>query len=71
MLNDMNDVVKSKKRAYEMGEISFVEYLVVERNKSEMHREYINALFGKAVAWVELQRTTGFGFEFGTIPAAE
>ena len=54
-----------------MGEISFVEYLVVERNKSEMHREYINALFGKAVAWVELQRTTGFGFEFGTIPAAE
>ncbi len=71
MLNDMNEVVESKKRAYEMGEISFLEYLIVERNKSEMRSEYIDALFGKAVAWVELQRATGFGLEFGTMPVAE
>ena len=71
MLNDMDNVVDSKKRAYEMGEISFLEYLIVERNKSEMQREYIDALFGKAVAWVELQRATGFGFEYSTTPVAE
>lgn len=71
MLNDMNEVVESKKKAYEMGEISFLEYLIVERNKSEMHREYIESLFGKAVAWVELQRATGFSMEFGAMPAME
>ena len=54
-----------------MGEISFLEYLIVEHNKSEMRSEYIDALFGKAVAWVELQRATGFGLEFGTMPVAE
>jgi outer membrane protein TolC len=67
MLSDMQQVVNSKKRAYEMGEIPFLDYLIVQRNENEMHGEYIDALFGKAVAWVELQRVTGFGLEFGTM----
>lgn len=71
MLNDMDEVVESKRRAYEMGEISFLEYLIVERNKSEMRREYVESLFGKAVAWVELQRATGFSMEFGVMPIEE
>ena len=71
MLSDMRRVVEGKKKAYELGEIPFIEYLIVERDESEMRREYIEALFGKAAAWVELQRATGFSLEFGTMPIAE
>lgn len=70
-LGDMRRVVEGKKKAYELGEISFIEYLVVERNESEMRREYIEALYNKAVAWVELQRATGFSLEFGVMPIAK
>ena len=66
MLNDMQQVVESKRKAYEMGEISFLDYLLVQRNESEMRGEYINALFGKAAAWVELQRAVGIELKFGT-----
>ena len=65
MLNDMQQVVKGKRLAYELGEIPFLDYLIVERNQSEMRKEYINALFNKAAAWVELQRAAGFTLEFG------
>ena len=65
MLSDMKKVVESKRKAYEMGEIPFLDYLIVQRNENEMRGEYINALFGKAVAWVELHRATGMGFSFG------
>lgn len=65
MLNDMQQVVESKRKAYEMGEISFLDYLLVQRNESEMRGEYINALFGKAAAWVELQRAVGIELKFG------
>lgn len=71
MLNDMRSVVTGKKRAYELGEISFHDFLIVERSESEMRKEHIETLFNKAVAWVELQRATGFGAEFGTKPIAE
>ena len=66
MLNDMQQVVNSKKKAYEMGEIPFLDYLIVQRNENEMRGEYINALFGKAVTWVELQRSIGIEFRFRT-----
>ena len=65
MLSDMQQVVESKRKAYEMGEIPFLDYLIVQRNESEMRGEYINALFGKAVAWVELQRSVGIELKFG------
>ena len=71
MLGDMHTVVEGKKKAYEIGEIPFIDYLIVERDESEMRRQYIDALFGKAAAWVELQRATGFSLEFGTMPIAE
>ena len=71
MLTDMRCVVNGKKKAYELGEISFNDYLIVERNESEMRREHIETLFNKAVAWVELQRATGFSMEFGTQAIAE
>ena len=71
MLGDMRTVVEGKKKAYELGEIPFIDYLIVERDESEMRRQYIEALFGKAAAWVELQRATGFSLEFGTMPIAE
>ena len=65
MLNDMQQVVESKRKAYEMGEIAFLDYLIVQRNESEMRGEYIDALFGKAAAWVELQRAVGIELKFG------
>ena len=64
MLSDMQQVVESKRKAYEMGEIPFLDYLIVQRNESEMRGEYIDALFGKAVAWVELQRSVGIELKF-------
>ena len=67
MLSDMQQVVESKRKAYEMGEIPFLDYLLVQRNESEMRGEYINALFGKAVAWVELQRSVGIELKYGTV----
>lgn len=66
MLNDMRKVVENKRKAYELGEIPFLDYLMVQRNENEMRREYINALFNKATAWVELQRATGLDMQFGT-----
>ena len=66
MLGDMRQVVESKRKAYEMGEIPFLDYLMVQRNESEMRGEYIGALFGKAVAWVELQRAVGIELKFQT-----
>jgi cobalt-zinc-cadmium efflux system outer membrane protein len=66
MLGDMRQVVESKRKAYEMGEIAFHDYLIVQRNESEMRGEYIDALFSKAVAWVEMQRAVGFSMEYGT-----
>lgn len=71
MLGDMRTVVEGKKKAYELGEIPFIDYLIVERDESEMRRQYIEAQFGKAAAWVELQRATGFSLEFRTMPIAE
>ena len=71
MLQDMRRIVESKKRAYELGEIPFMDYLIVERDESEMRRQYIDALHGKADAWVELQRATGFSLEFGSTVATE
>lgn len=71
MLQDMRRIVESKKRAYELGEIPFMDYLIVERDESEMRRQYIDALHGKAAAWVELQRATGFSLEFGAAPIEE
>ena len=65
MLSDMQQVVESKRKAYEMGEIPFLDYLIVQRNENEMRGEYIDALFGKAVAWVELQRAVGIELKYG------
>ena len=65
MLSDMQQVVESKRKAYEIGEIPFLDYLMVQRNESEMRGEYIDALFGKAVAWVELQRAVGIELKYG------
>ena len=67
MLNDMKEVVNSKQRAYELGEIPFLEYLIVKRNEGEMRQQYINALFSKAAAWVELQRSIGIELKFRTV----
>ena len=71
MLKDMRKVVENKRKAYELGEIPFLDYLIVQRNENEMRHQYIDALFKKAVAWVELQRATGLELQYGTQMIAE
>ena len=71
MLNDMRKVVENKRKAYELGEIPFLDYLIVQRNENEMRHQYIDALFKKAAAWVELQRATGLELQYGTQMIAE
>jgi cobalt-zinc-cadmium efflux system outer membrane protein len=71
MLNDMRKVVENKRKAYELGEIAFLDYLIVQRNENEMRHQYIDALFRKAAAWVELQRATGLELQYGTQMIAE
>ena len=65
MLNDMRKVVENKRKAYELGEIPFLDYLIVQRNENEMRHQYIDALFNKAATWVELQRSTGLDMQDG------
>ena len=65
MLNDMRKVVENKRKAYELGEIPFLDYLIVQRNENEMRHQYIDALFNKAATWVELQRSTGLDMQYG------
>ena len=71
MLDDMRKVVENKRKAYELGEIAFLDYLIVQRNENEMRHQYIDALFRKAAAWVELQRATGLELQYGTQMIAE
>ncbi|MBR4847774.1 MAG: TolC family protein [Bacteroidaceae bacterium] len=71
MLNDMRKVVANKRKAYELGEIPFLDYLMVQRNENEMRHQYIEALFNKAMAWVELQRSTGLDMQYGAIAIKE
>ena len=40
MLDDMNKVVEGKKKAYEVGETPFIEFLIAERSRNEMKKEY-------------------------------
>ena len=71
MIQEINSTVNSKRRAYEAGDISFLDYISTEQRKNEMNDEYVEALFTKALKWVELQRTTGCGMEFSTQTIAE
>lgn len=71
MVKEMSEIVANKRKAYEMGEISFLDYISIERRQNEMSDSYIESLFNKAVSWVELQRATGCGMEFSTKPINE
>ncbi len=71
LLDEMEQVVTSKKRAYEEGDIPFLDYISAESRNSEMMHEYINALYYKAIKWVELQRATGCGMELSAQPINE
>lgn len=71
MVTEMNETVNSKRKAYETGDIPFLDYISAEQRRNEMNDEYVNALFEKAVRWVELQRATGCNMQFSTQPISE
>ncbi len=71
MVQEVNNTVNSKRRAYEAGDIPFLDYISAEQRKNEMNDAYVDALFNKALKWVELQRATGCGMEFSTQAIAE
>ena len=60
LLNETAELLASKRKAYEQGEISFVEFIETERSENMMQEEYINALYNKAACWVELQKCVGY-----------
>lgn len=68
MVDEMAQIVASKRKAYELGEIPFLDYISTEHRQNEMAGNYIESLFNKAVSWVELQRATGCNMEFSTQP---
>lgn len=63
MLAETAELLASKRRAYEQGEISFVEFIETERSENMMQEEFIEAIYNKAACWVELQRSIGHRFD--------
>ena len=71
MVDEMGEIVRSKKKAYELGEITFLDYISAEQRRCEMENNYIESLFNKAVKWTELQRATGCNMQYSTQPINE
>lgn len=71
MIDEMGEIVRSRKKAYEMGDISFLEYISAEQRRCEMEENYTEALLNKAIRWVELQRATGCNMQYTTQPINE
>lgn len=63
MLDETSELLANKRKAYEAGEISFIEFIETERSENMMQAEYIESLYNKAACWVELQRSIGHNFE--------
>lgn len=59
MLDDVTELLHSKRKAYEAGEISFVEFIETERSTNIIQEEFINAKYSSAVKYVELLRSVG------------
>ena len=66
MLRETSELLASKRLAYTLGEISFLEFIETERSDNLMTEEYINALYNRAASIVELMRCIGI-----TSPATE
>lgn len=62
ILKETAELLESKRKAYRLGEISFMEFIETERSDNMMQEEYINALFNRAVSHVELLRSIGTGY---------
>lgn len=71
MIQEINEMVKSKRKAYEAGDIAFLDYISTEQRRNDMNDAYIAALFEKAVKWVELQRAVGCNLQFSAQPINE
>ncbi len=71
MIDEMNEIVAGKRKAYERGEIPFLDYISIERRQGEMEAAHLEALFNKAVKWVELQRAVGCKMEFAAEQMSE
>lgn len=63
MMQETAELLNSKRKAYQMGEISFVEFIETERSDNMMQEEYINSLYNCAASYVELQRCIGISFK--------
>ncbi len=59
MMQETAELLQSKRKAYQMGEISFVDFIETERSDNMMQEEYINSLYNSAASYVELQRSIG------------
>lgn len=59
MLEETAEMLAGKRKAYQAGEISFIEFIETERSDNMVQEEYINAIFNNAISHVELLRSIG------------
>lgn len=59
IIQETAELLQSKRKAYQMGEISFVDFIETERSDNMMQEEYINSLYESAAGFVELRRSVG------------
>ncbi len=63
MMKETAELLQSKRKAYQMGEISFIDFIETERSDNMMQEEYINSLYNSAASYVELRRSIGITTE--------
>ena len=64
ILAEAKSLLAGKRKAYLLGEISLLELIEIQQTVNLMHTEYTEALYNKAVRWVELQRSVGCDAKF-------
>lgn len=62
LLKAAEDVLKGKIFSYEHGDVGLIEVLDAYRTYDELKTQYVETLHAQCVAWVELQRAVGIGF---------
>ncbi|WGQ11413.1 TolC family protein [Pedobacter gandavensis] len=59
MLNDAQKVLDGRIYSYKRGESSFIEVLIAQRTFNEVQESYLEILYGKAIALLELEQAAG------------
>lgn len=64
ILVEAEELLDSKTKAYETGEISLTDWIDIQQTVNRIHIGYTETLYRKALCWVELQRSIGCDIRF-------